>query len=271
MTQADLGVQRALSLLEALFADAAVGIGVFDAESRYLRVNPVLASIIGLPLAQLYGRTPSEALPGFGEAVDAVLHRVAETRVAMRGVELRGRTPGTAGVDHTYTCSYFPLTGDDGELIGTASLVRDVSERRQSDLDLESAHDRLTLLSLVGQVIGSSLSTRDTLAALAALTVPRFADHCIIDLVDLDGEQRGMLRRVALVHTEEARADGQTAWRGDSGVVTYAPDHPVSRVLAAQRPLLVRDVPSELPDTPDNAGARGSPVPLACAACWCCR
>ena len=252
MTPADLEVQRELSLFEALFADATIGIGMFDAELRYLRVNAVLQGIIGVPLQDLYGRPPSVALPGFGEGVEVVLRRVAETRVALRGVELRGRTPGTPDVEHTYICSYFPLTAPDGQLIGVGSVVRDVTDRRQSDLDLESAHDRLSLLSLVGQVIGSSLSTRDTLAALAALTVPRFADHCVVDLVDLEGEQRGQLRRVALVHAEEVREDGQVAWRGNSGLVSYAPEHPVSRVISSGQALLIRDVPAELPERPDE-------------------
>ncbi|BEP12823.1 SpoIIE family protein phosphatase [Acidothermaceae bacterium B102] len=248
MNPADLDVRRALSLLEALFADAAVGLGMFDADLRYLRVNGVLHDIIGVPLEELYGRRPSEAMPGFGEGVEAVLRRVAETGVALREVELRGRTPATPDADHNYLCSYFPLTGPDGAAIGLASIVRDVSERRQSVIDLAAAHDRLALLSLVGQVIGSSLSTRDTLAALAALTVPRFADHCVVDLVDLEGEQRGLLRRMALVHVEEVREAGDIAWRGNSGLVTYPPGHPVTTVIASGSALLVRDVPGELPD-----------------------
>ena len=273
MTTADLEVQRELSLFEALFADATIGIGMFDAELRYLRVNAVLQDIIGLPLEDLYGRPPSVALPGFGEGVEVVLRRVAETRVALRDVELRGRTPATPDVDHTYVCSYFPLTSSDGQLLGVGSVVRDVSERRQSDRDLESAHDRLTLLSLVGQVIGSSLSTRDTLAALAALTVPRFADHCIVDLVDLEGEQRGQLRRMALVHAEEVREEGQVAWRGSSGLVGYSPEHPVSRVIK------LRPGPADPGRAERAAGAteRGparppsSPATSASAAFWSCR
>ena len=249
MNPADLDVRRALSLLEALFADAAVGIGMFDADLRYLRVNGVLQDIIGVPLDALYGRRPSEAMPGFGDGVEAVLRRVAETGVALREVELRGRTPATPDADHTYLCSYFPLTGPDGSAIGLASIVRDVSERRQSVIDLAAAHDRLALLSLVGQVIGSSLSTRDTLAALAA------AHRAALrrPLRRRPGRPRrassaALLRRMALVHVEEVREAGDIAWRGNSGLVTYPPDHPVSRVIASGTALLVRDVPAELPD-----------------------
>jgi PAS domain S-box-containing protein len=260
VTAPDLDVQRALALLEALFADAAVGIGMFDEDCRYLRVNPVLQRLIGLPATQLYGRTPSALMPGFGDAVETVLRRVAKTGVPLRNVELRGRTPADPDLDRAYVCSYFPLLAPDGSLIGLASIVRDVSGQQQSAIDLESAHERLTLLSLVGGVIGSSLSTRDTLAALAALTVPRFADHCVVDLVDLEGEQRGLLRRMALVHADEVSEAGQIAWRGNTGLVTYPPDHPVTRVLASGRALLIRDVPTELPDNdpPDSAAAKFS-------------
>ena len=239
MTAADLDVQRSLALLEALFSDAAVGIGLFDADLRYLRVNDVLLKIIGLPAEELFGLTAAEALPGMGSAVDTIQRQVLESGEAQRNVEIWGMTPAESG-EHCFVCSYLPLTAADGSVLGVASIVRDQTEGRRATALLEAGQERLALLSRVGQIVGSSLSTRDTLSALAAVTVPRFADHCIVDLLD---EHRQGLQRVALVNAASLSDAGETAWRGTSGSVDYPPAHPVSLALLSGRPQLMRDVP----------------------------
>jgi PAS domain S-box-containing protein len=240
---APLEVQRSLALLEALFADATVGIGVFDADLRYVRANDVLLKIIGLPADALYGMTPAEALPGIGESIDAFQRLVLSSGAAQRDVEVWGTTPGDPVTERCFGCSYFPLVSDSGAVIGVASVVRDLTEQRQATAALAAGQERLALLSRVGQIVGSSLSTRDTLSALAAVTVPRFADHCIVDLVD---EQRQGLQRMALVNASEVSEPGQAAWRGTSGPVSYPPAHPVSLALFSGRPQLLRQIPEEL-------------------------
>ncbi|MDX6202461.1 MAG: hypothetical protein QOJ83_1961 [Frankiales bacterium] len=177
MADAELDAQRSLALLEVLFNDAEVGIGVFDSDLRYLRVNQILLKIIGLPAESLYGLTPAEALPDIGGAVDAFQREVMASGLARREVEIWGSTPADPETQHCFVCSYLPLTAEDGSVLGMASIVRDLTERRRATEALEAGQERLALLSRVGQIVGASLSTRDTLAALAAITVPRFADH----------------------------------------------------------------------------------------------
>ena len=58
---AELGAERAL--LKTLLDNAPVGFGFFDRELRYLRVNPALAEINGLPIEAHLGRTLGEVLP----------------------------------------------------------------------------------------------------------------------------------------------------------------------------------------------------------------
>jgi PAS domain S-box-containing protein len=246
VADAELEAQRSLALLEALFTDATVGIGVFDAELRYVRANDVLLKIIGLPPDALYGMTPAEALPGIGATVDTFQRQVMDSGIPQREVEVWGSTPADPGTEHCFSCSYIPLHSNTGALVGLASVVRDLTESRLATAALAAGQERLALLSRVGQIVGSSLSTRDTLSALAAITVPRFADHCIVDLLD---EQRQGLQRVALVNARELSDTGHTAWRGTSGPVDYPPAHPVSLALLSGRPQLLREVSPQVIQT----------------------
>ena len=78
---ADRDVPRSLSLLDALFTDASIGLGLFDPDLRYVRVNDVLQAIIGVPA--------DAALRPYGPRGAARLRRLG-VRDAARGARLRG-------------------------------------------------------------------------------------------------------------------------------------------------------------------------------------
>jgi PAS domain S-box-containing protein len=245
------GGTRELSMLTALFEGATVGLGLFDTKLRYVRVNDVLRRIIGLSDDELLGRTIAEALPGFGETVMPHMRRVLETGEPAADVELWGRTR-TYEQGRLFSCSYFRLHGDDGAPLGIASVVIDITTRREAEQAVAAATARLTLLSRAGQLLGSTLDSDKTLEALAELTVPTFADHCIVDMV----EPGGMYRRIALVHADNV-PPGHEAWRGTSGLLSYPDEHPVSQVVRTRTGVLVRDIDDEhlarTSPTPDSA------------------
>src|SRR5437764_739085 len=80
------------TLLDALFANAPVGLGLWDRELRYQRLNAALAEMNGLPIEAHLGRTVAEALPELDASVGATARRVLETGVPSIDVEVHGQT-----------------------------------------------------------------------------------------------------------------------------------------------------------------------------------
>jgi PAS domain S-box-containing protein len=233
---------RDQAMLDAVFAGSPVGVGLFDTNLRYVRVNPILREIIGLPEHLLIGRTIAEAMPGFGDSVICHMRRALETGEPARDLELWGRTPASDAV-RCFGATYFRLQDGAGATIGLASVVIDITDRKRAQGVADAATERLTLLSRAGRLLGSSLDAELTLAALADLTVPAFADHCVVDLA-LPG---GAFRRTALVHAPGVPPGGG-AWRGARGTLTYPAAHPVARVARTGEPMLVSDIDDALID-----------------------
>src|SRR5206468_3500702 len=119
--------------------------------------------------------------------------------------EFVGSTFAHGGQPRTFLASYFGLADDSGRLIGAASLVNDVTEQQRTRAELAAANERLALLSRVSGALASCLDVHDALSAFAALVVPAFADHCVVDLLDDDLES---IRRVALVHADGIAPEG---------------------------------------------------------------
>ena len=62
-----------------------VGLGITDADGRYIRVNDALARLTGVPAAEHAGRTLGELAPEIADLVAPILAEVQRTGVAIRG------------------------------------------------------------------------------------------------------------------------------------------------------------------------------------------
>jgi PAS domain S-box-containing protein len=237
-------------LLQAVFDDSPVGVGVFDVEGYYLQVNPALAAIIGLPKEDIVGRHIGDLLGDLGRRAAALQREVARTGRPVRNQTLVGRTLSGAG-DRSFLVSYFRL-GSNGTA-GVASVVIDVTEQQRVRDELERANERLTMLGQASAVLSESLDLRRTLAALADVVVPRLADHCLVDLID----ESGRFRRRALSSAPGCEPP-TGVWGRPGSEVSYPPGHPTAEASASGRSVLVSGVPSDfdfesVAPTPESA------------------
>jgi PAS domain S-box-containing protein len=229
-----------LSLFQAIVGQSPVGVGVYDSECRYVRANPALLDIIGRSADEVLGHTVEDVLGDLGKQVAPFIQRVLATGDPVINRELRGRTPGVVGdEDRWYQVSYFRLTDHDDNVVGAASLVSDVTDQREVRERLREATERLALLAQVSELLAASLEFDRTLSAFASLVVPAFADHCVIDLLDEEGE----LRRLAVVHAPSVEPEG-TPWAAPGDVVNYPPSHPATIALTTDTALIVTGDPA---------------------------
>ncbi|HMC72640.1 MAG TPA: SpoIIE family protein phosphatase, partial [Mycobacteriales bacterium] len=218
-----LGENVRLATFQAVLGQSPMGAGIFDRECRYVAVNDALQKIIGLPASQLIGRRVDEVLAGaIGQQVTANLRKVMDDGQPLVNQEIVGATFAHNAEPRAFLVSYFRLSDDAGSLFGAASLVTDVTEQQRTREELAAANVRLSLLTRVSTTLASCLDMQDALSALAALVVPAFADHCVVDLIDDDG---AAIRRVALVHADGLAPDRE-AWASPGQVVVYPADHP---------------------------------------------
>ena len=217
-----LGENAQLATFQAVLGQSPMGAGIFDRDCRYVAANEALQKIIGLPASQLIGRRVDEVLGAAGEQVTANLRRVMDDGQPLVNHEMVAATFAHGHEPRAFLASYFRLADDEGELLGAASLVTDITEQQHTRQELAAANVRLSLLTRVSTTLASCLDVQDALAALAALVVPAFADHCVVDLVD---EDQSAVRRVALVHADGV-APARDAWALPGQVVVYPADHP---------------------------------------------
>src|SRR5687767_3813141 len=79
---------------EALFEGAPAGLGFWDTELRFRRVNRRLAEINGLAREAHTGRTPAELLGELGREAEKVMRQVLDTGSPVVEMTFSGEMPG---------------------------------------------------------------------------------------------------------------------------------------------------------------------------------
>ena len=200
---------------------------VHDTEWRFRYVNEAAQRAFAAgpdPRGDVIGKVVWETWPQIvGTVYEREMRRAAETH---KPVTFEAFSPST-GMWSELVC--YPLP--DG---GLATQWKNITPRKLAE---ESA----TYLSKASALLASSLDYEKTLAEVAELIVPHFADWCAVSIVDDNGEPKQLA--VAHVDPDKVRWAHEINRR-------YPPDNNattgVPQVIRTGEPELYPDIPDEL-------------------------
>ncbi|MBP6851358.1 MAG: PAS domain S-box protein, partial [Rhodoferax sp.] len=143
-----------------------VGLNVRDLDRRYREWNPAMAKIVGAPPEQVIGKTMQEAFP---EQPPQVLAAILEATARAERGELVVR-PDTAldvpaGVLWT-SASHSPLRNAAGDIVGTLTVVRDITARKLAEQALRESEENLVITL---QSIGDAVIATDAAGAITRM------------------------------------------------------------------------------------------------------
>ncbi|MFW6181287.1 MAG: PAS domain-containing protein [Spirochaetota bacterium] len=136
-------VRRQLREIEAIYDSAQVGLGVFDRNLRYMRVNRRLAEMNGLPAEEHIGKTPREVVPDIAGFIEPLAERIFRTGESALDVEVSGHTPACPGELRHWVEQWLPLKDENGEVAGINVAVEEVTERRRAEERLRDLNETL--------------------------------------------------------------------------------------------------------------------------------
>ena len=191
--------QDSLAVVDAVFAAAPVGLALMDTSFRYVRVNDALARMNALPAEEHFGRTLRDVLGDeLAREIEPIHLQVLETGEPVLDLHVHRAIPGVPEDMRYWLVSYYPVRDVSNQTIGVGVVITDVSEREQARAQAEAAGGRLSVLAEMSQQLASTLDYETTLANLASLLVPAFADWYAVDVLEPDNS----FRRLAVVHKD---------------------------------------------------------------------
>jgi PAS domain S-box-containing protein len=171
----------------AVFEQTPVGLTLFDRELRCLRSNPALGALAGVVASEQPGRTVSELFGNFDPDLTADFGRVLQTGQPVPNVRITG------GDHRVCNVSLFPVRRRDGELIGVAAVVTDVTQREQRLRHERVTAERATQLERLTSSISEALTPEEITRAVVAEAVAVLgADGGVITLLDEERQALSM-------------------------------------------------------------------------------
>ncbi len=219
--------------LDTLLVSAPVGIGFWDRELRFVRVNDALAKLNRHSPEEHIGKTLSEMIPKLAPHLEPLYRRVLETGEPVVHEESTDEAIAGPGDARHWLSSYYPVRGDDGETSGIGGVIMEITGQRRADA-------RLRLLAEAGELFSSSLEQEEILERIAHVVVPGIADACNIYLAHGDA-----LDRVAFAHAEPEREQLMAAMPDRYVVGPEAPQL-LRQVVVSGEPLLASTLEPEL-------------------------
>jgi PAS domain S-box-containing protein len=148
-----------------------------------------------------YTGTTPEMMEGWGwqsvhdpQALPLVMERWKSSLATGEPFDMVFPLRGADGCFRPFLTRVNPLRNDAGEILYWFGTNTDISEQKRAE---ESSR----FLAEASGVLAAVVDVESTLGKVAALSVPFFADWCIVDLVEADGS----LRRLTAVHRDPDR------------------------------------------------------------------
>jgi serine phosphatase RsbU (regulator of sigma subunit) len=220
------------SVIDDLFEAAPIGLGVLDADLRWIRVNSAMATLQTREPQQLVGSRPSDVHAEIGGRVEEVAREVLAHRRTVRR-RFNGLVQGRVVVERWWDLALFPVA--DG--VGMAAV--EITDRVRAEHELAEAHRRDALMARASHLLSSALSVHEVADLVAQLAVPELADWCFVELA-----RDGAIDRVVSRHRDPAKepfiAEFDRAFPLD-------PDSPVGspKVIRTGEPELIGEIPDE--------------------------
>jgi len=140
--RAEETIRRQLAEIASYYDNAPIGLAALDTNLRYLRINDRLAEINGIPAAAHIGKTVKEIVPTLEAQAREVTVEILRTGQPVTDIEFSGETAAQPGVNRSWLESWHPLKGENGNIIGFAVMVLDITERKRSEEALREAEKR---------------------------------------------------------------------------------------------------------------------------------
>jgi PAS domain S-box-containing protein len=220
--QAEEALSQSQALLQTVIAETPGSIFVKDREGRFLMINPAGLETVQKTAEQVIGKNNIEI---FGDS--------ATTRVSIendRQVMAAGKTQAfeeQAFIDgklHTFLNSKTPYRDAAGNIIGIIGVARDITERKEREIELNRLNRTLRSISNCNQAMLHAESEAELMDAVCKLVVED-CGHALVWIGFAENDEDKTVRPVAFAGDEQGYLDTlQITWadtergRGPSGV-----------------------------------------------------
>ena len=129
-------------MLDSVFDNAPIGLGVSDKELNFVRLNGALTEITGFPKEAHLDRSITELLPDIPDGVVQAFQFVFDRGEPLLNLEVSGTTPAAPGKVRHWATSYFPVKSN-GDVLYCGIVMDEITSQKESERALKELNRSL--------------------------------------------------------------------------------------------------------------------------------
>ncbi len=147
LQQSEETARQQLAEIGAIYETAPIGLCLLDTDFRFVRINEFLAEINGVSASDHIGKTVREVLPELGEIQEGFFRQVLQTGKPVLNQEVHGTLPKQREIERDWLVNYYPLRGENQQILGINLTVLEITQQKQAELALQERATELTNLN----------------------------------------------------------------------------------------------------------------------------
>lgn len=151
-------VHRQYEQLNAIYASAPVGLCFLDERLRIVSINEHFCALSNCTRSDVIEKDLTEALADVAAELEPLCRDALSRRMPTLNMEICWRDTGSGGTRY-WLCSCYPILEQDGTVLGINTVVQDITERKQGELDLarlgsivDNSYDAIVGKTLQGKI-----------------------------------------------------------------------------------------------------------------------
>lgn len=132
LRQSEETAHRQLIEIEAIYANAQVGLCVIDTQLRYVRINKQMKEMSGHAGETVIGRRIEEATPELATVLAVICRQVLATGITVANIEYASAAPAD-GTSRYWIGNHRALLDEVGNIIGVNVAIHDITDRKRAN------------------------------------------------------------------------------------------------------------------------------------------
>lgn len=137
LRESEKQARQRLNEIETIYRTAPIALCAFDNHLRWVRLNPALAEINGVPLEDHLGKTLREVVPDLGDQAEEALRIIMETGRPLLDFEMSGKTAAQPDLIRYWKERWVPIKDDQGTVLGISVAAEEITERKRAEAERE--------------------------------------------------------------------------------------------------------------------------------------
>lgn len=147
LREKEVELKRQKDEIEAIYLNAPIGLGYFNEQLQYVRLNQKLADMNGMSIERHIGKSIYDTLPQIAATAQSSIRKIIETKLPVVINEVTVTNRHKINESNYYYVEWYPVMDKDDCTNGYGLVIQDITQAKINEIILREKEDRIVRMN----------------------------------------------------------------------------------------------------------------------------